>query len=237
MLSHPQGLAQCARWLRETLPAARGSRANVDRGGRRARSPRRRRLAPRSAPPLAGELYGAVTLAEDLGDEPANATRFVWLAPRGRQPRRRTPAAGRLEELGRLLRRRRRVARLARALPVGVRVPRREPHADRVAPGAAAPGPLRLPARPRRAAPTARARPPRRSPALSAHCEELRVLGSYPRAAGAPSRRDTRRIASGPPIDFRAEHRWQRLRHQPQSGPRRSTGTGRADVMVAGCWC
>ena len=69
---------------------------------------------------------------------------------------------------------------------VGVRLPRGEPHADRVAPGAPAPRPLRLPARPRRAARTSRGRPPTRSPALSAHCEELRVLGSYPRAAGVP---------------------------------------------------
>ena len=36
-------------------------------------------------PRLAARRYGAVMLAEDLEDDPGNATRFVWLAPRRRR--------------------------------------------------------------------------------------------------------------------------------------------------------
>ncbi len=82
VLSHPQGLAQCARWLRENLPAAEvRSRTSTADAVREAAGDDDSFAA--LGTPLAGELYGAITLAEDLGDEVANATRFVWLAPAG----------------------------------------------------------------------------------------------------------------------------------------------------------
>src|SRR3954452_8376962 len=72
VLSHPQALGQCRRWLAEHLPGAapapapppapavRGDAA--DAGGRRAGT------GPRWPP----RRYGAVMLAEDLEDDPAN---------------------------------------------------------------------------------------------------------------------------------------------------------------------
>jgi prephenate dehydratase len=82
VLSHPQALAQCARFLHERLPHARtevsGSTAEAVR------------TAVGSAEPLgaigtrlAAELYGGTVLAEGVEDRPDNLTRFVWLAPAG----------------------------------------------------------------------------------------------------------------------------------------------------------
>ena len=83
VLSHPQALAQCARWLRDTLPAAevrpRTSTAEAVREVAEVADDSWAALGTA----LAGELYGAVVLAEDLGDAAANATRFVWLARGG----------------------------------------------------------------------------------------------------------------------------------------------------------
>jgi prephenate dehydratase len=79
--SHPQPLAQCARWLREHLPAARpvavASTAEAVRG-----LPREGGVAAIGTR-AAGERYGARVLAERIEDEPDNATRFWWLAPAG----------------------------------------------------------------------------------------------------------------------------------------------------------
>lgn len=79
VLSHPQALAQCARWLRETLPAAEvRPRASTAEAVREAAAGDDDAVAALGTP-VAGDLYGAVVLAEGLGDD-ANATRFVWLA-------------------------------------------------------------------------------------------------------------------------------------------------------------
>src|SRR5919198_631518 len=65
VISHPQPLAQCARFLRTELPGA----------------------AVRAAASTAEAVrYGAVVLREEIDDEPGNATRFVWLAPVGTPP-------------------------------------------------------------------------------------------------------------------------------------------------------
>ena len=81
VLSHPQPLAQCAGWLRAHAPRARAVPASstaeaaqtvVSQGEPWAA------IAPRGA----ADRYGAVVLAEDIADEPGNATRFVWLARR-----------------------------------------------------------------------------------------------------------------------------------------------------------
>ncbi len=83
VLSHPQGLAQCATWLREALPAAEVRASTSTAEAVREVATGGDDSFAALGTPLAGELYGAVTLAEDLGDETANATRFVWLARDG----------------------------------------------------------------------------------------------------------------------------------------------------------
>jgi prephenate dehydratase len=86
VLSHPQPLAQCARFLREQLPgAARRSVASTAEAVR---------LVSESDEPLAAigahaaaELYGCTIVREGIEDEANNVTRFVWIAPAGTEPR------------------------------------------------------------------------------------------------------------------------------------------------------
>ena len=82
VLSHPQALAQCARWLRDALPAAAQRAASS--------TAEAVRLAVGATEPtaalgtrLAADLYGGAVLVDDLGDTATNATRFLWLAPAG----------------------------------------------------------------------------------------------------------------------------------------------------------
>jgi len=85
VLSHPQALAQCARFLHERLPRARtevsGSTAEAVRTAVGSSEP----LAAIGTR-LASELYGGSVLAEGVEDRPDNLTRFVWLAPAGTTP-------------------------------------------------------------------------------------------------------------------------------------------------------
>ena len=82
VVSHPQALAQCARFLRERLPgaerAAAGSTAEAVRQVAASDAPEAA-IGPR----LSAELYGCHVLAEGIEDEAGNVTRFVWLAPAG----------------------------------------------------------------------------------------------------------------------------------------------------------
>jgi prephenate dehydratase len=81
VVSHPQPLAQCAGWLREHLPQARTLPASSSAEAVRtvlAQDEPWAAIGPRGA----AERYGAVVLAQDIADEPGNATRFVWLARR-----------------------------------------------------------------------------------------------------------------------------------------------------------
>lgn len=85
VLSHPQPLAQCARFLREHLPeverrAVSSTAAAVRMTGESARP--WAAIGARSA----AELYGCVILREGIEDEPENVTRFVWIAPEGTAP-------------------------------------------------------------------------------------------------------------------------------------------------------
>ena len=73
--SHPQALAQCAGWLRERLPHAATLAATSTADAIRA-MPADAAIGTR----LAAERYGGVVLAEGIEDDPANATRFVWLS-------------------------------------------------------------------------------------------------------------------------------------------------------------
>jgi prephenate dehydratase len=85
VISHPQALAQCARFLHERLPGA-----GTEVSGSTAEAVR---TALASAEPLAAigtrlasELYGGTVLAEGVEDRPDNLTRFVWLGPEGTPP-------------------------------------------------------------------------------------------------------------------------------------------------------
>jgi prephenate dehydratase len=82
VLSHPQPLAQCARFLREQLPeverrSVSSTAAAVRMVGESARP--WAAIGARSA----AELYGCVVLREGIEDEADNVTRFVWIAPEG----------------------------------------------------------------------------------------------------------------------------------------------------------
>ncbi len=84
VLSHAQGLAQCARSLRRLLPAARteavaSTALAVERA---AREPGVAAIGTRTA----AARYGAEVLAADVEDQADNVTRFVWLAPAGTAP-------------------------------------------------------------------------------------------------------------------------------------------------------
>jgi prephenate dehydratase len=80
VLSHPQPLAQCARFLRERLPSAErrsvGSTAEAVRLVAEAVEPWAA-IGARSA----AQLYGCSILEEGIEDEVDNVTRFVWIAP------------------------------------------------------------------------------------------------------------------------------------------------------------
>jgi prephenate dehydratase len=85
VISHPQPLGQCARFLRTELPGAAvraaTSTADAVRMVAGATEPWAA-LGPRTA----AALYGCGILREGVEDEPDNATRFVWLAPAGTPP-------------------------------------------------------------------------------------------------------------------------------------------------------
>ena len=82
--SHPQGLAQCARFLREQLPDARLVAATSTAEAVRSAVAASEAVAA-IAPARAADLHGGVVLRERVEDDPDNATRFVVLA-RGNEP-------------------------------------------------------------------------------------------------------------------------------------------------------
>jgi prephenate dehydratase len=85
VISHPQPLAQCARFLRTELrgAAVRAAASTADAV---------RTVAESGEPwaalgPLgAAERYGCAVLREEVDDEPGNTTRFVWLGRAGSAP-------------------------------------------------------------------------------------------------------------------------------------------------------
>jgi len=85
VISHPQPLAQCARFLRDQLPNA--ARRSVESTAAAVQ------LVSESDAPwaaigakAAAELYGCTILREGIEDEANNVTRFVWIAPAGTEP-------------------------------------------------------------------------------------------------------------------------------------------------------
>jgi prephenate dehydratase len=82
VLSHPQPLAQCARFLREQLPEAERRSASSTAAAVRMVAESSRPWAAIGAR-AAAELYGCQILREGIEDEADNVTRFVWIAPAG----------------------------------------------------------------------------------------------------------------------------------------------------------
>ena len=82
VVSHPQAIAQCRRFVRDRLPEAE-VRAAVST----AEAVRQVSEAPEPWVALgaasAAEIYGCVVVAEGIEDGPGNLTRFVWIAPAG----------------------------------------------------------------------------------------------------------------------------------------------------------
>jgi prephenate dehydratase len=85
VLSHPQPLAQCARFIRGELPgAAIRATASSAEAVREVRDSDEPWAALGTAG--AATLYGCVVLRESVEDSPDNVTRFIWVAPRGVEP-------------------------------------------------------------------------------------------------------------------------------------------------------
>ncbi len=85
VISHPQPLAQCARFLRDQLP-------NASRQSAESTAAAVKLVSESSAPwaaigaKAAAELYDCTILREGIEDEANNVTRFVWIAPEGAEP-------------------------------------------------------------------------------------------------------------------------------------------------------
>jgi len=85
VLSHPQPLAQCARFLRDHLPGAERRSVNSTAEAVRQVSESERPLAAIGAR-SAAERYDCAVLREGIEDEANNVTRFVWIAAAGTEP-------------------------------------------------------------------------------------------------------------------------------------------------------
>jgi prephenate dehydratase len=85
VLSHQQGLAQTARFLRENLPGVELRSVSSTAAAVRmvSESPRPWAAVGSRA---AATLYGCRIMREGIQDEQNNVTRFVWLAPEGTEP-------------------------------------------------------------------------------------------------------------------------------------------------------
>ncbi len=85
VLSHPQPLAQCARFLRENLPAAELRTVSSTAEGVRLVSETEEAWAAIGAL-SAADLYGCTILRKNVEDDADNVTRFIWIAPAGTPP-------------------------------------------------------------------------------------------------------------------------------------------------------
>jgi prephenate dehydratase len=85
VLSHPQPLAQCQRFLRETFPAVELRNASSTAAAVRMVSESSRPWAALGAR-TAAAMYGCELLQEGVEDSDDNVTRFVWIAPEGTEP-------------------------------------------------------------------------------------------------------------------------------------------------------
>ena len=85
VVSHPQPLGQCRRWLDEHLPGRRRVAATSTAEAVRLVA---EEVAPHAAigTVAAARLYGCAVLAEGIEDEHGNETRFLWVARTGTDP-------------------------------------------------------------------------------------------------------------------------------------------------------
>lgn len=86
VMSHPQALGQCRRFLDERLPDARQVAALSTAGAVQAAVEGGDPSVVAIGPEPAHRLYGGVVLAEDIQDNPNNLTRFVMMAPEDADP-------------------------------------------------------------------------------------------------------------------------------------------------------
>ncbi|HEY5053205.1 MAG TPA: prephenate dehydratase [Solirubrobacterales bacterium] len=82
VLSHPQPLAQCARFLRENLSEVERRSVSSTAAAVRMVGESQRPWAAIGARSAAA-MYGCSILREGIEDEADNVTRFVWVAPAG----------------------------------------------------------------------------------------------------------------------------------------------------------
>jgi prephenate dehydratase len=85
VLSHPQPLAQCARFLRERLPGAELQSIESTAAAAKIVSESDAPWAAIGAR-SAAEIYGCTILCEGIEDEANNVTRFVWIASADAKP-------------------------------------------------------------------------------------------------------------------------------------------------------
>lgn len=83
VVSHPQPLAQCASYLRSSLPRARPVAWTSTADAVREAAARAGEGWAAIGTARAAELYACQVLAAGIEDVAGNATRFVWLAPAG----------------------------------------------------------------------------------------------------------------------------------------------------------
>lgn len=86
VLSHPQASAQCASFIRESLPGAEVRTCASTAEAVRSVSKSDGAWAALGAA-SAAEIYGCVVLREGVEDAPDNITRFVWVAPQDAKTR------------------------------------------------------------------------------------------------------------------------------------------------------
>lgn len=82
VLSHPQPLGQCSRFLRANLPEIEQREVSSTAAAVRMVSESQRPWAALGAR-AAASLYGCRLLREGVEDEGTNVTRFLWIAPAG----------------------------------------------------------------------------------------------------------------------------------------------------------
>jgi prephenate dehydratase len=85
VLSHPQPLAQCAGFLRESFAGVELRSVSSTAAAVRMVSESARPWAALGAR-AAAALYGCELLVEGVEDSDENVTRFVWIAPEGTEP-------------------------------------------------------------------------------------------------------------------------------------------------------
>jgi prephenate dehydratase len=83
VVSHPQAHGQCAHFLRSELPHARLVAANSTADAVRTIATATDEPLAAIGTPLAAELYGGIVLRAGIEDDPDNLTRFVWIAGPG----------------------------------------------------------------------------------------------------------------------------------------------------------